>query len=64
MEEERRIRICVRVADLPPIVHVACGYHHTIAASEGGRVFVWGSGSLGKYGLSSVLYIMRLGYVT
>jgi alpha-tubulin suppressor-like RCC1 family protein len=36
------------------IVAVACGQQHNVASSDTGKVFTWGSGTLGQLGLDSV----------
>ena len=49
---EGRIQPCV-VSNLPPVVQVACGFAHTLAVTEGGLVYSWGSGAVGNGSLET-----------
>ena len=46
---------CCPVPSFPcPITKVSCGWNHTVALTESGAVFVWGSNAFGQLGEPSV----------
>lgn len=62
-----RLRVCVCVStelvgalDAQKIAGVACGQAHSLALSEQGQVFAWGSGESGQLGLGTAEEAVRV----
>ncbi|XP_067001065.1 X-linked retinitis pigmentosa GTPase regulator isoform X2 [Anabrus simplex] len=45
---------CVKTLKPEKIIHIACGKAHTLAATESGKLFTWGSNSDGQLGVGDV----------
>ncbi|KAJ8417955.1 hypothetical protein AAFF_G00136640 [Aldrovandia affinis] len=53
MDESTRVPRNVKSLSEVQVAQVACGFHHSLALSKGGKVFSWGQNKYGQLGLGS-----------